>query len=73
MLVRDLLQGLDAGLLEKLTLLVVPIFNPDGNDAMDTANRALAIERLNNWAKAVEGRGILLVPLTTAMTKSKSS
>jgi hypothetical protein len=33
----------------------------------------LSIERLNNWAKAVEGRGILLVPLTTAMTKSKSS
>jgi len=46
MLVRDLLGGLDAGLLEKLTLLVVPIFNPDGNDAMDTANRALQIERL---------------------------
>ena len=33
----------------------------------------LSIERLNNWAKALEGRGILLVPLTTAMTKSKSS
>jgi hypothetical protein len=33
----------------------------------------LSIERLNGWAKAVEGRGILLVPLTTAMTKSKSS
>jgi hypothetical protein len=33
----------------------------------------LSIERLNAWAKAVEGRGILLVPLTTAMTKSKSS
>lgn len=33
----------------------------------------LSIERLNSWAKAVEARGILLVPLTTAMTKSKSS
>lgn len=33
----------------------------------------LSIERLNVWAKAVEGRGILLVPLTTVMTKSKSS
>jgi hypothetical protein len=33
----------------------------------------LSIERLNAWAKAVESRGILLVPLTTAMTKSKSS
>ncbi len=33
----------------------------------------LSIERLNAWARAAEGRGILLVPLTTAMTKSKSS
>jgi hypothetical protein len=46
MLVRDLLQGPEAGLLEQLTLLVVPIFNADGNDAMDPAHRALAIERL---------------------------
>lgn len=46
MLVRDLLQEKDAGLLDKLTLLVVPIFNADGNDAMDTKNRALHIERL---------------------------
>lgn len=33
----------------------------------------ISIERLNTWAKALESRGILLVPLTTAMTKSKSS
>ena len=33
----------------------------------------LSIERLNAWAKAVEDHGILLVPLTTVMTKSKSS
>jgi polysaccharide deacetylase 2 family uncharacterized protein YibQ len=33
----------------------------------------ISIERLNAWAKALEGRGILLVPLTTVMTKSKSS
>jgi hypothetical protein len=46
MLVRDLLQGPDRGLLEQVTLLVVPIFNADGNDAMDPANRALALERL---------------------------
>lgn len=46
MLVRDLLAGQDSGLLEQLTLLVVPIFNPDGNDAMDPAHRALQIERL---------------------------
>lgn len=46
MLVRDLLKGQDAGLLDRLTVLVAPIFNPDGNDAMDTANRALQIEKL---------------------------
>jgi hypothetical protein len=46
MLVRDLLGGLDAGLLDALTLLVVPIFNPDGNDAMDPSHRALQIEKL---------------------------
>ncbi|TMQ10234.1 MAG: peptidase, partial [Deltaproteobacteria bacterium] len=46
MLVRDLLTGPDQGLLEKLTVVVLPIFNADGNDAMDTANRALHIERL---------------------------
>ncbi len=33
----------------------------------------ISIERLNAWARALEARGILLVPLTTAMTKSKSS
>jgi hypothetical protein len=46
MLVRDLLQGPERGLLEQVTLLVVPIFNADGNDAMDPAHRALSIERL---------------------------
>ena len=46
MLVRDLLQGPDGGLLEHMTVVVVPIFNPDGNDAMDPANRALQIEQL---------------------------
>jgi uncharacterized protein len=33
----------------------------------------LTIDRLTAWAKALDGRGIVLVPLTTAMTKSKSS
>ena len=39
----------------------------------DPSALPLSIERLNAWAKAVEARGILLVPLTTVMTKSKSS
>jgi hypothetical protein len=46
MLARELLIGADAGLLEQLTLVIVPIFNADGNDAMDPAHRALQIERL---------------------------
>jgi polysaccharide deacetylase 2 family uncharacterized protein YibQ len=33
----------------------------------------LSIERLNAWAKALDSRGILLVPLTIVMMKSKSS
>jgi hypothetical protein len=45
-LARDLLDGKHAGVLEKLTVLIAPIFNADGNDAMDTENRALHIERL---------------------------
>jgi polysaccharide deacetylase 2 family uncharacterized protein YibQ len=33
----------------------------------------ISIERIAAWAKALEGRGVMLVPLTTAMLKSKSS
>jgi len=32
----------------------------------------ISIERINVWTKALESRGIMLVPLTTAMLKSKS-
>ncbi len=46
MLVRDLLDGAHAFLLAHLTLVVVPLFNPDGNDAIDPANRALHLPRL---------------------------
>jgi polysaccharide deacetylase 2 family uncharacterized protein YibQ len=33
----------------------------------------ISIERINAWSKALESRGVLLVPLTTVMLKSKSS
>ncbi|MGP9814185.1 divergent polysaccharide deacetylase family protein [Rhodopseudomonas sp. NSM] len=33
----------------------------------------LSIERIVSWSKSLESRGILLVPLTTAMLKSKST
>jgi polysaccharide deacetylase 2 family uncharacterized protein YibQ len=32
----------------------------------------ISIDRIASWTKVLEGRGILLVPLTTAMQKSKS-
>jgi uncharacterized protein len=32
----------------------------------------ISIERIGLWIKALEGRGIMLVPLTTAMLKTKS-
>lgn len=41
MLVRDLLQGQLPGLLERLVLLVVPLFNADGNDRLDPNHRRL--------------------------------
>jgi polysaccharide deacetylase 2 family uncharacterized protein YibQ len=33
----------------------------------------ISIERISTWAKSLESRGIMLVPLTTAILKSKSS
>ncbi|MBC8067089.1 MAG: M14 family metallopeptidase, partial [Deltaproteobacteria bacterium] len=44
--VRDLLDGKHDDLLAQLTLLVVPLFNPDGNDALDPANRRLDLAKL---------------------------
>jgi hypothetical protein len=46
MLVRELLDGAHGDLLAHLTLVVVPLFNPDGNDAIDPANRAFNLARL---------------------------
>jgi hypothetical protein len=45
MLVRDLLAGVHSGVLDAVTLLVVPLFNPDGNDRIDPKNRALDLAR----------------------------
>lgn len=33
----------------------------------------ISIERIGNWARQLEGRGLMLVPLTTAVLKPKSS
>lgn len=45
MLVRDLLDRDPDGLLERLVIVVVPLFNPDGNDRIDPANRALNLAK----------------------------
>src|SRR5262245_48425844 len=47
MLMRDLLDGRNGDLLGELTLVVVPLFNPDGNDAVDPANRRLDLPKLH--------------------------
>jgi len=46
MLMRDLLDNRYGDLLANLVLVVVPLFNPDGNDAVDPANRKLDVPKL---------------------------
>jgi hypothetical protein len=43
MLVRDILEGHHGDLLERLVLVVVPMFNPDGNERISTENRKLDV------------------------------
>jgi hypothetical protein len=61
MLVRDLLEdkaGMDAdALLADLTLVVVPLFNPDGNDAIDPGNRRLHLPKLEGQLGPDSGVG----------------
>ena len=44
MLVRDILAGAHGDLLQRLTLVVVPLFNADGNDRISPENRKLDVE-----------------------------
>lgn len=46
MLMRDLQQQ-GSDLLAQMTLVFVPLFNPDGNDAVDPANRRLDLPKLH--------------------------
>lgn len=61
MLVRDLLAGkpgLDAAqVLENVTLVVAPLFNPDGNDAIDPGNRRLHLPKLTGQLGPDSGVG----------------
>ena len=61
MLVRDLLDASSssklAGLLEHVILLVVPLFNPDGNDRISPDNRKLDLARLEGQIGPDSGVG----------------
>ncbi|MBI5365301.1 MAG: M14 family metallopeptidase [Planctomycetes bacterium] len=57
MLVRDLLDARRDELLDHVILLVVPLFNPDGNDRVDPRNRALDLAKLEGQIGPVKGVG----------------
>jgi hypothetical protein len=56
-LVRDLLRGAHGDLLEKLVLVVVPLFNPDGNDRIDPDNRKLELDKFSGQLGPDSGVG----------------
>jgi len=57
MLVRDLLDSDRRDLLERMVLVVVPLFNPDGNDRIDPKNRALDLSKLEGQIGPEAGVG----------------
>jgi hypothetical protein len=56
-LVRDILRGAHGDLLEKLVLVVVPLFNPDGNDRIDPDNRKLELDKFSGQLGPDSGVG----------------
>lgn len=54
-LVRDLLDGRHPSFFDAIVLLVVPLFNPDGNDALDPQNRRLDLKKLAGQPGPVVG------------------
>lgn len=57
MLVRDILAGQHGDLLSKMTLLLVPLFNADGNDAISAGNRKLDVEHFSGQDGPASGVG----------------
>ena len=58
--------------IEKALAKLEALAKTRGNAIGTASSLPVSIDRIANWARALEGRGILLVPLTTAMLKSKS-
>ena len=67
----------EGGLLEQLTLLIVPLFNPDGNDRIDPANRTLDLPsfqgQLGPEAASARGSTRLESTLTATICGRKRS
>jgi hypothetical protein len=57
MLMRDWLDGRQAGLYDELVVVVVPLFNPDGNDRIDPKNRELNLAKLEGHIGPPKGVG----------------
>lgn len=57
MLLRELLDTPLGDVLRQLTLVIVPLFNPDGNDRIDPANRRLDLAHLEGQPDPVGGVG----------------
>lgn len=57
MLLRDLMDVRRDEILEHLILVVVPLFNPDGNDRIDPKNRALDLSKLEGQIGPEKGVG----------------
>ena len=57
MLVRDILADPHNELLERLTLVIVPLFNADGNDRISTDNRQLDIAHFSGQIGPTGGVG----------------
>jgi hypothetical protein len=57
MMARNMLEGSEGDVLEKLVLVVVPLFNPDGNDRIDPANRHLDLAHLEGQIGPASGVG----------------
>jgi hypothetical protein len=57
MLVRDILDNTESNLLERITLVIAPLFNPDGNDRIDSQNRKLDIAHFSGQLGPDSGVG----------------